>query len=313
MLTFAAALAAAVSGAAFGQAGSGKAIRFIVGYPPGGGTDTSARVTAQIMEKSLEQQVIVENRPGAAGLIGAQFVSRAEPDGSTLHFGTVTSFHPVFLKEGIDASKVLDPISNMQVGGLIFVARANAPFNGLQDMVAWSKANPGKLNYAGNTTVGELYMAALKPRIGLDYLNVTYKGDADIVKALLSGDVDVGLLNTLVALPQGQAGKVKMFWVTRSQRSSLAPSVPTLAELGVPGVLWEFNLGIWGPKGMPRALVQRLNSAAVAAAKQPELIEQYRKFGADAVGSTPEEPITTFNNEVKFWTEAAKLANFTPQ
>ena len=162
-------------------------------------------------------------------------------------------------------------------------------------------------------SVGELYMAALKPRIGLDYLNVTYKGDADIVKALLSGDVDVGLLNTLVALPQGQAGKVKMIWVTRSQRSSLAPNVPTLAELGVPGVLWEFNLGLWAPKGTPHAVIQRLNTAAVAAAKQPELVEQYRKFGADAVGSTPEEATTTFNNEVKFWTEAAKLANFQPQ
>jgi tripartite-type tricarboxylate transporter receptor subunit TctC len=305
--------ALAFSGLAAAQAYPSKPLRFIVGYAAGGGTDTTARAVAAVMEKSLGQPIIVENRPGAGGLIGAQSVGRADPDGSTVHFGTATSFHPVFVKEGVDASKIMDPVTNLQVGGLIFMVRAEEPYNSLQDLVAWSKANPGKLNYAANTTVGELWMAALKSRIGLEYTNIPYPGDAGIITALLGGQVQSGLLNTAVAIPQAQTGKMRMLFVTRSTRSSLAPTVPTLAELGVPGVVWEFYLGLWVPKGTPRAVVQTLNNAGVSAVKQPDLIALFRKFGADAVGSTPEETMNTFQNEVKFWTEAAKLANYKPQ
>ncbi|HXC39450.1 MAG TPA: tripartite tricarboxylate transporter substrate binding protein [Burkholderiales bacterium] len=290
-----------------------KPVHFIVGYPAGGGSDTSARVTAAAMEKTLGQAIVVENKPGAGSLLGASFVARSEPDGYTILFGNATAFHPVFLKEGIDAAKVFDPITNLQVGGLIFAAKLNTPYNNLQELLAWSKANPGKLNFGSLAPSADLYMQMFKARTGLDYLSVPYKGDTPVIAALLSGEVDVALSNTLSVVPQVQGGKMKALWVTRSSRSSIAPTLPTLAELGVPGVVWEFFLGLWTPKGTPPAAVQRLQSSAAAAVKQQDIIDQFRKFGADPVSTTPAETLAAFNNEMKFWTEAAKLANYQPQ
>jgi tripartite-type tricarboxylate transporter receptor subunit TctC len=301
------------AGTALAQGYPTRPIHFIVGYPPGGGSDTSARVTAQAMEKILGQSIVVENKPGAGSLVGAQYVQRAEPDGYTILFGNVTAFHPLFLKDGIDAGKAFDPITNLQVGGLIFASKLNAPFNTLQEMLAWSKANPGKLNFASVAPSADLYMAMFKAKTGLDFVGVPYKGDAPIITALLSGEVDVALSNTLAVLPQVQAGKMKAMWVSRSTRSSIAPNLPTLAELGVPGVVWEFYLGLWTPKGTPAAAVQRLQAAGIAAVKQPDIIEVYRKFGADSMGTTAAETLAAFNNEMKFWTEAAKLSNYQPQ
>ena len=295
-----AACAVLFAGSALAQNYPNKPIHLIVGYPPGGGSDVSARVTAAGMEKQLGQSIIVENKPGAASLLGAQYVAKTDPDGYNILFGNVTSFHPVFLKEGIDAAKVFDPITNLQVGGLIFASKPNAPWNNLQELVAWSKANPGKLNFGSLASSADLYVQMLKAKTGLDYVSVNYKGDAPLISALMSGEADVGLSNTLVVVPQAQAGKVKALWVSRSSRSSVAPTLPTLAELGVPGVVWEFYLGLWAPKGTPRAVIQRLNAAGVAAVKQPEIIEQYRKFGADAVGNSPEDVLAAYNNEMKF-------------
>ena len=290
-----------------------KPIHLIVGFPPGGGSDTSARVTAAVMEKQLGQSIVVENRPGAGSLIGAQYVAKSDPDGYTIQFGSVSGFHPIFLKEGLDASKAFDAITNLQVGGLIMAGKANAPFSNLQEMVTWSKANPGKLNFGSVAPQADLYMQVFKARTGVSYTSIPYKGDAPIVAALLGGEADIALSNILSVLPQAQAGKMKTLWVSRSLRSSMAPNLPTLAEAGVPGVVWEFYLGLWAPKGTPRAAIQRLNAAGVAAVKEPAIIEQYRKFGADTVGSTPEETLNTFNNEIKFWAEAAKLGNYQPQ
>jgi len=299
--------------AALAQTWPTRPIRLLVGYPPGGGSDVSARVTAQAMEKTLGQSIVVENRPGAVSLLAAQYVAKSDPDGYTIHFGNVTGFNPVFLKEGIDAAKVLEPITNLQVGGLIFATKGNAPYSNLQELVAWSKANPGKLNFASVAPSADLYMGVFKSRVGLDYVSVPYKGDAPIIQALLAGEADVALSNTLAVWPQVQAGKLKALWVSRSTRSSIAPNLPTLAELGVQGVVWEFYLGLWGPKGMPAIAIQRVNAAGVAAVKQPDIIEQYKKFGADSMGTTPEETMRAYVNEMKFWVEAAKLANYQPQ
>ena len=290
-----------------------KPIHFTVGFPPGGGSDTSARVSAAAMEKLLGQPIVVENRPGAGSLIGAQYVAKSDADGYNILFGAVSGFHPVFLKEGLDAAKAFDPISNLQVGGLIFAAKPSAPFNNLSEMVAWSKANPGKLNFGSVAPQVDLYMAALKAKTGMDFTIVPYKGDAPVVTALLGGEVDTALSNILSVLPHAATGKMKALYVTRSQRSSMAPNLPTLGEQGVQGVLYEFNLGLWAPKGTPRAAVQRLSTAAVAAMKQPEVVEQFRKFGADAVGSTADDQLRTFNEEIKFWTDAAKLSGYQPQ
>lgn len=302
-----------VASSVFAQSYPSKPIRLVVGFPPGGGSDTTARVTGAAMEKTLGQPIIVENKPGAGSLIGAQYVAKADADGYTIMFGNVTAFHPIYYKDGIDASKVFDPIANLQVGGLVFAAKLNAPFNNLREMVAWAKANPGKLTFGSLAPAADMYMGVFKTRAGIDFLSVPYKGDTPLIAALLGGEVDTGLSNTLSVVPQAKAGKMKALWVSRSSRSSVAPDLPTLAELGIPGVNWEFYLGLWAPKGTPRAAIQRLNAAAVAAVKEPSIIEQYSKFGADPAGSTPEEALATFNNDMKFWIEAARLAKYQPQ
>ena len=299
--------------AALAQAYPSRPVHFIVGFPAGGGSDTSARVSASAMEKSLGQSIVVENRPGAGSLIGAQYVAKAEPDGYTIMFGSVSGFHPVFLKEGLDASKAYDAITNLQVGGLIMAAKQAVPYNNLQELLAWSKSNPGKLNFGSVAPQADLYMAMFKAKTGIDFLSVSYKGDAPIITALLGGEIDVAWSNILTVLPQAQAGKMKMLWVTRAQRSSMAPNLPTLAEAGIPGITYEFHLGLWAPKGTPRAAIVKLNQAGVAAVKQPEVIEQFHKFGADPEGTSPEDTLKTFNEEIKFWTEAARLSGYQPQ
>jgi len=310
---FAAMVTIFMAGHTIAQTYPAKPIRLQVGFPPGGGSDTSARVVAAAMEKRLGQPIIVENRPGAGSLIAVQYVARSEPDGYTILFGTASGVHPVFMKEGIDVTKEFLPISNLQVGGLILATKAGFPANTIQDLVRWSKANPGKLNFGAIGIQGDLYMQVVKARTGLEYASIPYKGDAPIVTALLGGEVEFALSNILAVLPHIQAGKMGALLITRKQRSSMAPTIPTAAELGIPDVLWEFNLGLWAPKGTPRPVIQRLSTEAIAAARLPEIVEQFRKFGADAVGSTPEEQLRTLEDEIKFWSEAARLANFKPQ
>jgi tripartite-type tricarboxylate transporter receptor subunit TctC len=155
-------------------------------------------------------------------------------------------------------------------------------------------------------------MQILKAHTGFDYVSVSYKGDAPIITALLGGQVDGALNNILVAMPQAQAGKLKPLFVTRRQRSSVAPNLPTLAELGISGVYWEFYNALWAPKGTPQPVIQKLYTEAAAVAHLPEVDEQFKKFGSDPVGSTPEEQLRTYNDQIKFWSEAARVANFKP-
>lgn len=305
----------AFSAAAAAQTYPSKPVRFIVGFPPGGGSDISARVVASAMEKRLGQSIVVENRPGAAGLIGLQYASQQPADAYTLYFGNVTPYTSVFVKSNsIDVAAALDPVAVLQVGGLFLVARSGAPFSTLGEMVAWSKANPGKLNFGTIGSSIDLVMTVLKNRTGADFTSVQYKGDAPLVTALLANnEVDFGASNILAVTPHIQAGKMKPLFTTRTKRSSLLPNVPTAEEAGAPGVVFEFHLGLWAPKGAPRDAVRRLNTEAVAAVKTQEVIDAFRKFGADPVGSTPEEQMKVFEAEMAFWRTAAKLANFQPQ
>jgi len=304
----------AVSGLAGAQSYPNKPIRFIVGFPPGGGSDISARVVAAAMEKRIGQPVLVENRPGAGGVIGAQHVMSQPADGYTIQFGAITSISDVFIKDNpLNASRDLDPITNLQVGGLFVVAKPGLAGNTLQEVVAQARANPGKLNFGSVGTTIDLMYAVLKDRTKMNFEVVPYKGDAPAVTAMLGGEIDVLASNILAVTPHINAGKMKPLFTTRTKRSSLLPNVPTAAEAGAPGVVLEFNLGLWAKKGTPREAIQRLNAEGVAAVRTPEVIEAFRKFGADPVGSTPDEQMKTYDAEMAFWREAAKLANYRPQ
>ena len=275
-----------------------KAIHFTVGFAAGGGSDTSARVSAAAMEKLLGQPIIVENRPGAGSLIGAQYVAKSDADGYNILFGAVSGFHPVFLKEGLDAAKAFDPISNLQVGGLIFAAKPTAPFNSLQDMVAWSKANPGKLNFGSVAPQVDLYMAALKAKTGLDYTVVPYKGDAPLNSALLAGEVDLAVLPIGAAQTGIRARWLRPLALTGAARSSTLPDVATLAEQGYPGFETGSWQGLFVAAGTSTEVIARLQRAALAALEPADARERLRSLGQTLVGSSGEAFATRFKADV---------------
>jgi tripartite-type tricarboxylate transporter receptor subunit TctC len=313
LLVAATAVLALFAGAATAQTYPSKAITFVVGYPPGGGSDAAARLIAANMEKKLGQPIVVENRPGGNTLIAANSVARSAADGYTLLFGPVTVLTSIFNKNPIDVKATFEPISNLINGGLVLSMREDFPAKNWAEFLAYSKANPGKLNYASIAPQAEMLTQLLANRTGLTYTAVNYAGDAPIVNAMLTKEVDFGMNNVVVAVPQIKAGKFKPLMITKSTRSALLPDLPTPQELGIKDFLYEFNLGLWAPKGTPKDVIAKLNAAAVAVMKDPALTNEFVTRVGDPVGSTPEQQMATFENEYKLNAEAAKMANYQPQ
>lgn len=290
-------------------------IRLMVGYAAGGPTDVAARMVAAQMEKRLQQPLVVENRPGANSILATAMVVKAEPDGYTLSFGNALSMHRILNKNSaIDASKELQPISNMVQGATAVVVRADLPIRTAQDLLAYARANPGKLNYGATGATNEMNSEVLRIKHGIQFTSVPFKGEAPQNTALLAGDIDFTTSSVLGIMQQIRAGKVRaLFVTTSSKRLASLPDVPTAAEAGVPSFVFEFNWGLWAPLNTPAAIVKRLSDEAQAVARLPEFADGLRKLGLEPVGSTPEEQLKTFNAEVAFWSEAARLAKFEPQ
>ena len=305
----------AFAGLAAAQPYPSKPVHLIVGFTAGGGTDVAARLVAEPMGKVLGQPVIVENRPGAAGMVGARYVLSQPADGYTIHFGIVNSFTSVFVKDNpLDPARDFDPITNIESGGLLFVVRGDLPVNTLRELIEYSKANPGKLNAAtAPGSASDLLYAVLKDRTKMEFTLLPYQGDAPSITALLGGVIDVSQANISLALPHIKAGKLKAVFYAAERRSSLLPDVPTAAQAGAPGALNQFNLGLWARKGTPREVIQKLNAAGHAALKTEAVIETFRKFGVDPVGTTPEDQLRIFEAEAKANAEAARLGGMQPR
>ena len=297
----------------WGQAFPTKPIRVYVGIPVGGASDLAVRAISTPMSQTLGQPVIVENRVGANSTIAAGAVLKAEPDGHTLYFGSTALISQIFNRiGGIDARTELSPVSNVQSGGYFAVIRTTLPINSLQELLAYSKANEGKLNFGSASALNDMIMTMVKSRAGLSYTSIPYKGPPEINTALLSGQIDftVNTVGTMVA--PLQAGAVRPLFVTSGNRMSVLPNVPTLGELGINNFEVQFNVGLWSTPRTPRETINTLNAAAVAATKLPAVTKFYKKLGAEAVGSTPEEQVRTLDAELRFWIEAARVAKFVP-
>jgi tripartite-type tricarboxylate transporter receptor subunit TctC len=307
-------LCCAVTGPANAQSYPTKPIRFLVGFPPGGSTDLAARFVGRYIEKSVGQPVLVENRPGNSGAIAATAVSKAEADGYTLFFGSVTIAAPFFVKNGpVVGGKDLSPISSVTNSPFFLFVRPELPAQNLQQLIAYGKANPGKLNFGAASSSNTLAAEVFRSRTGLTFTNVAYKGAGPVATALAANEVDF----TIDALPAYraliQAGKVRPLFFTGIKRSPFAPSVPTAEEMGLPRFEISFRLSLWAPPATPRAIRDQLSSLVVAAVKDPEIAEQFAKAGAEGVGSSPDEMMRAYEEEYKFWQEAARLANFQPE
>ena len=271
-----------------------KPIRLIVPFPPGGGNDTVARAIAQQMGPALGQPVVIDNRPGAGGSVGADAVAKAPADGYTLFLAGVGS-HAVnpnlHSKLPYDAIRDFAPITLVASAPSVLVVNAGVPARSIAEFTAYARANPGKLNYAsnGNGSAAQLAAAMYESMAGVRMVHVPYKGIAPALQDLLGGEVQL-MFGTIVALvPHVQAGKLRALAVTSRKRSALLPDVPTLAESGLPDYQAGSWYGILAPAGTPRPIVERLHAEIVKAVRAPEVSKRLAAEGAEVIGSTPEE------------------------
>jgi tripartite-type tricarboxylate transporter receptor subunit TctC len=284
-----------------------KPIRFIVPFPPGGGNDTVARAIAQQMTPALGQPVVIDNRPGAGGSVGAEIVAKAPADGYTLFLAGVGSHaaNPnLHARLPYDPIRDFAPITLVASAPSVLVINPAIPARTLAEFTAYARANPGKLNYAsnGNGSAAQLAATMYESMAGVRMVHVPYKGIAQALTDLLSGEVQL-MFGTIVALvPHVQAGKLRALAVTNRKRSALLPDVPTLAESGLPDYQSGSWYGVLVPAGTPRPIIDRLHGIIVKALQQPEVGQRLAAEGAEVIGSTPEE----FGAHIK--TELARVA-----
>jgi len=285
-----------------------KPIHFIVPFPPGGGNDTVARAIAQQLGPDLGQPVVIDNRPGAGGSVGAELAAKSPPDGYTLFLAGVGS-HAVnpnlHARLAYDPVRDFTPITLVATAPSVLVVNPAVPARTVAEFTAYARANPGKLNYAsnGNGSAAQLAAAMYESMANVRMVHVPYKGIAPALTDLLSGEVQL-MFGTVVALvPHIQAGKLRALAVTSRQRSALLPEVPSLAESGLPDYEAGSWYGVMAPAGTPREIVERLHGAIARALKQPDVAQRLAAEGAIVIGSTPAE----FGAHIK--AELARVGN----
>ncbi|MEO8754229.1 MAG: tripartite tricarboxylate transporter substrate binding protein [Casimicrobiaceae bacterium] len=308
---FVACLLLLLTGGALAQAWPSKPIRFIVPYPPGGGTDIVARLIAPRMAEALGQPVIVDNRPGASTIIGTDAVAKAAPDGYT--FGLITDSHainPNFQATlPYDSVKDFAPISQVVFVPFVLIANPALQIKSVHDLIAAAKANPGKLNYAsaGNGSPHYLAMEWFKSQAGVNLNHIPYKGVAAGVADVMAGHVDVMFTGMSSGLPPMKAGKLTGLAVSSPQRQPSAPEIPTVAESGVPGFDFVTWYGLVAPAGTPKEIVARLSREVGRALAVPEVRAQLVTLGVEAAPSTPEEFAAFLHKQAGTWTQIIKV------
>ena len=293
-------------------------VKLIVGFEPGGNTDTVARIVAQKLGERLGQQVVVENKLGAAGTIGTGEASRAAPDGYTLTMGTTTT-HAIapaaFQKLAYDPVADFEPIALVASAPYLLVVQPSFPAKDLKEFIAAVRAQPGKFNYgsAGQATTTHLVMATLASKAGLDMVHVPYKGNAPATTAVLGGQVEFlfGALPPL--LPHVSAGKLRPLAISSAKRSASLPDVPSVAEQGFPGYDMALWLGFFAPKGTPAAVVKRLETELVAIAQSAELKELLGKQGLEAYAVGSSDLSRMLRSEIETYKAVFKAANIPVQ
>jgi tripartite-type tricarboxylate transporter receptor subunit TctC len=272
-----------------------KPIKLIIGFAPGGSTDIVGRIVAQKLGERLGQAVVVENRAGAGGTIGADVTAKAAPDGYTLTLGT-TSTHAIaagaYSKLPYDPVKDFTPISLVAITPYLLVVNPQVPVKTLPEFVSLAKSNAGKMNYAsaGNGTATHLAMEMLKDAAKIDVVHVPYKGNAPADIAILAGEVQTVFGSMPALLQNAKAGKVRPIAVGTTRRSPALPEVPTVAEQGFAGFEAALWLGVFGPPNMPKPVVDRLHKELVAIVATPDFKAAMDANGAEPIASaTPDE------------------------
>jgi tripartite-type tricarboxylate transporter receptor subunit TctC len=298
----------AAPAAAFAQGTTGypnRPIRMIVGFPPGGGADIIGRITAQRLTDLMGQQVVVDNRGGAGGVIATELAARAPADGYTL---LVTSnphaINPaLYRKVGYDPIRDFAPVTQLVANPMVLAAHPSVPYRSVAELIAHARANPGKVSYGsgGQGASGHLAMELLRSMAKIELLHVPYKGTAPVLTELIAGQIQLTIGNAAPVVPQVKAGKLRGLAVTGSRRSAVVPDMPTVAESGLPGYDMTQWFCVLVPAGTPAPVIQRLSADLGKVLRTPEARDQFLAQGAEVAPGTPEALGALIRAEVARW------------
>jgi len=305
-----AALTCVISTGAWAQSYPTKPIRMITPFAPGGGTDVLARFIGTRLAESFGQPIVVDNRPGAGGNIGAEMTVRAEPDGYTLIIVSATyAATSAYRPPAFDPINDITPIILLGTTGLLFSVHPSIPVNNIQDLINHARANPGKLNFA---TVGagsnvHLAMELFKLMTRTDLVAVPYKGGAPAMTAIVAGEIQATAMSIVPSMPHVKSGRVRALAVTTAKRSPLLPDIPAVSET-VPGYEASHWYAMWGPKGLPKGIVTRWNGAVAALLATPEAKTRFRREGMEVAGGPPEEFSKLNKDTIEKWRRVMREA-----
>jgi tripartite-type tricarboxylate transporter receptor subunit TctC len=311
-----AALALATFCAGAGAQYPNKPVRLVVPFPAGGAAELGARIFAQPLGQALGQPVVVEARPGGDGVIAAEAVMKSAPDGYTLLYATNTAFNwvPATRKQPpYDPVADFTPVSLVGYFGFFLFTHPSVPGNSVAELLAYARANPGKLNYGSGNSTSQLLTAQLKAFEKLDIVHIPYKGDAPLTIDLLGGRVQMAFATPGSALPQVKEGKLKVLAAMFPNRSPLLPGVPTAAEAGLGKLSITPWGGVFGPARMPRDVVDRLARELAGVLQRPEVREGLGKIAFDPKSSTPEELAAFLKVQIEVWRRTAEEVGIKPE
>lgn len=306
------------AGLAAAQSFPTKPVRMIVAFPPGGGTDIVARIVSQKLTEMWGQQVIVDNRAGAAGTIGTDLAAKAAPDGYTLFMGTMgnlTANTVLYKNLPFEVGRDLTPVTLVVAVNFVMVAHPSLPARTVQEVIALAKDKPGQINYASSGSGGAPHLGAelFKSMTGVSLTHVPYKGSGPSFADLLGGQVSLTFDSLAQALPYIKSGRLRALAVTGPKRASMLPDVPTVAEAGVPGYELTNWFGLVTRAGTPREIVHRVNAGVVKVLQMPDVRERLLGMALDPVGNTPEQFGAFIKSETAKWAKVIKEAGITAE
>jgi len=283
-------------------------VKIVVGYPPGGGADTIARLLAAKLNAALGQPVVVENRAGADGLVAGESVAKSTPDGYTLLLvsGSHTINPALGRKMPYDTLKDFSSISYVAEQQLILVSRPDFPADNVPQLVTYLKAHPKEVNFGSSSTGTQLPIELFKVMSGTSFVDVPYKGTAPVVTDLLGGHIDLSIVGAATAIEYIKAGRLKALAIGGSRRSALFPDIPTMSESGLPGYKATAWTAVFAPAGTPSVIVERLSDELIAITRQPDFQKSLAALGAEATSMGPVELDRFVEADIKKWTQVVK-------
>jgi len=303
-------LCSAAAGA-WAQAYPSKPIHIVVGFPPGGGNDIIARLLGVKMQETWGQPVVIDNKPGANSIIAAEYVAKSAPDGYTLLVNATggMSINPVlYSKLPYDSLKDFVPISMVGSFPLVLVVNPSVPVKSVQELIAYAKANPGKLNYSSGSTAFQVATEMFKQMTGTDLRHIPYKGSAASITAVIAGDVQMTIVDTPPSVVHIKSGRVRALGVTSAKRSGSMPEIPTVAET-VPGYEMALWIGLFAPAGTPREVTAKLNAEVVRIVHLPDVRARLDGMGVEPLGNSSEQMAEWIKREIAKFGPVAKAAN----